>query len=135
MTADYHAFSGVPTEVAGRLYQVPQDTVLREYYVLLVEAAAGAAIHVFTRERAGAAEGPVSMWDGHSLDDLPARLLALVLAGGLELRDKVDALLRDSRVFTELGVVPCPPTPRGAFGHPVRPYSEGPLLRAVVLAL
>jgi hypothetical protein len=135
--AECYAFSGEPADVARRLYELPRDLVARDFYALLVQSGDMAGIHAFVRVRPGDREGLVAVWEGPSLDGTPERILALVLSGqtGPALREKVDALLKQGRDFTDLGMVPCPPTPRGAFGHPIRSYSSNATLRTFVVAL
>ncbi|HEV8554924.1 MAG TPA: hypothetical protein VGR06_00820 [Actinophytocola sp.] len=132
----YYAFVGTPADVAVRLYQLPKDVVADVFYTLLVQGDELAGIHVFTRAAAGDREGIVHAWEGASLDTLPDRVLALALSAepGPALREKIHTLLRDHGEFADLGVVPCPPTPRGAFGHPIRPYAAGGTIRAIVVA-
>ena len=135
--ADYHALAGTPADVAARLYQLPRDVVAGVFYALLVQGEEVAGIHVFTRAAPGDQEGTVYAWEGPSLGTLPGRVLALVLstAPDPDLRDRIDTTLRDHGHFTDLGTVPCPPTPRGAFGHPIRPYTDTPTVRAIVVAI
>lgn len=137
MQAACYAFRGSPADVAGRVYALPQEIVSRDFYALLLQGAESAGIHVFTRERSGDDEGSVAVWSGATLNGLPEQVLALVLGqkSGLALRKKVVDVLRAHGELADLGTVPCPPTPRGAFGHPLRPYARNTELRVVVAAL
>jgi hypothetical protein len=133
----YYAFSGTPAEVAAKLYQLPRDVVEGVFYALLVQGAKDAGIHVFNRTSPNDREGTVSAWEGLTLGALPDRILALLLSAEPDpgLRGKIDSTLRDHGDFAHLGTVPCPPTPRGAFGHPIRPHTGSPTLRAVVVTI
>lgn len=137
MRAECYGFTGTPVDVAGRLYQLPQDVVTRAFYALLIEGEGRAGIHVFLRERPGDTEGTVVVWEGTTLDEVPEQVVGLVLRHEPEpaLAEKVLAFLKAHRDLVDVGTVPCPPTPRGAFGHPVRHYSGSTTLRTVVVAL
>jgi hypothetical protein len=137
MRAECYAFTGAPLDVADRLYQLPQDVVTRVCYALLLEGDGRAGIHVFLRERPGDTEGTVMIWEGTTLDETPEQVVGLVLRHQPEppLADRVLTFLKAHRDLADVGRVPCPPTPRGAFGHPVRHYSGSTTLRTVVVAL
>lgn len=136
MKAECYAFRGTPADVAGKLYALPQDVVARAFYALFLESDEMAGIHVFSREQPGDGEGSVSVWSGSTLGELPERILTLARgAEGPALREKIVDLLNAHGNFADLGTVPCPPTPRGAFGHPLRPFSENPTVRVFVAAL
>jgi len=137
MQAEYYAFSGPTVSVASRVYQLPADMVGRLFYAMLVQNDEMADIHLFTRVEPGDREGRVAVWHGQHLDTLPERVLAALLSGLTDevLRDKVVDVLRSHGEFTDLGVVPCPPTPRGAFGHPLRPYADAATVRTVLVGI
>ena len=131
-SAEYHAFRGSPAEVARRLYALPRDVVRMPLTVLLIESDALAEGWTFERARPDDTEGPVAVWDGARLGDLPARLAGILVAPG----DPVPAIraaLAGHGPFTAMGVVPCPPTARAAFGHPMRRHGGETVVRAVVV--
>lgn len=134
---EYHGFSGSPRSVAGRLFALPRDLVQRPCYALLLEGDRQAHVRIFERS-SGASQGPVALWQGEGLGELPAHLMSLCLqppdsdVGGTA---SIASALRDHGEFTQLGMVPCPPSPRGAFGHPLRDYVSEGRIRSYVLGL
>lgn len=127
-----HGWSGQWEEVARRLFAVPGDLVAAPYAALLLQDGGRADIYVFERDAHGGREVRTRVWTGSGLGTLPARLTGLVLAGGGT--HGVTAALGGIGPFADLGVTPAPPSPRGAFGHPLRHYPEDGRLDAYVLA-
>lgn len=134
---DWYAFAGTPDDVSRRLFGLPPSILAHPFYALLLQGGGKADVHVFERATPGDREGPVHVWQGPSLGSLPGDLVAIlsaknttaVLAGALR------QVLRAYGDAAHLGVVPCPPSPRGAFGHPLKRYAEDPVLQAFVVGL
>src|SRR2546427_2009610 len=75
-----YAFAGNPKAVARMLYSVRPDVVKRMCYALLLQSDTKADIHIFERATPEDEKGPVAMWDGTSLDMLPSRIVAFLMA-------------------------------------------------------
>lgn len=137
-TVEVYAFSGARARVAHRLYGLPGDLVARPVYMLLIQAGARAEIRILERDGGSGTTGTVEVWQGSSLDDLPARILRLVVGGtaaaGSGSPDILPAV-RENREFTSLGSTLPPATPRAAFGHAIRTYDGEPSIQATVVAL
>ncbi|KOG91313.1 hypothetical protein ADK38_03880 [Streptomyces varsoviensis] len=130
--AEFYFFSGSPDALARRLFALPRDVVRRRLWALLLQGPHGAHIQTQERETPDSPTGRVRSWEGADLGPLPARLVALLpTASYRELR----AALLDHGSYTDLGTVPCPPSPRGAFGHPLKAHAAETVVRAYVLAL
>lgn len=139
---EFHAFAGRPLDVAKGIYALPREVVSRGFYALLFEGGGRAEVRTFTRARPGGDHGTVAVWEGTDLGDLPDRLVGLLFAhepgadaAGTGPRHAVEATILGQGGFADLGVVPCPVTARGAFGHPLRNHPDGAFLRALVLAV
>jgi hypothetical protein len=134
---ELYAFSGPLPEVAVRLYKLPADLVKRPLYMLLVEGASQAEIHIFERDGGATRTGTVTTWQGTSLEGLPGAVLDLVMGGqaGAPPRDEVFSAVGSGRTLKPLGQVLCPATPRAAFGHALRLYDQASTIHATVVAL
>jgi hypothetical protein len=144
-----YAFSGRPEAVARRLYALNGAVVECRFFALLLQGEARADIRIYERAAPGDRSGQVATWQGTSLDVLPGSIATLVMgdtamrgpdgqtgsAGQAGPRERVKSALRQDREFTDWGVVPCPPTPRGAFGHPLRQYANDRAICAFVIAV
>ncbi|MFC5719190.1 hypothetical protein ACFP1Z_03190 [Streptomyces gamaensis] len=130
--AEFHAFTGPTDTLARRLFALPRDTVERTLWALLLQGPGSARIQLQERAVPGDPMARVYSWAGDTLDPLPDRLVALLPTATY--RDLRTVLL-DHGEYSDLGTVPCPPTPRGAFGHPLKVYGAGAGVRAYVLAL
>ncbi|MFC8449559.1 hypothetical protein [Kitasatospora sp. NPDC057223] len=129
--AQFHAFTGTPDSVARHLYALPRDVVERPLWALLLHGSGGAQVLLQQRAEAGADRARVLSWQGRDLGALPARLATLL--AGSAYGELAGALLAHGD-YTDLGIVPCPATARGAFGHPLRHHEGQPEVRAFVLA-
>ncbi|MFE7116446.1 hypothetical protein ACFU99_13635 [Streptomyces sp. NPDC057654] len=130
--AEFHFFSGSPDVLAQRLFALPRDIVRRRLWALLLQGPHSARIQVQERDTPDSAEGRVRSWAGEDLGDLPARVVGLLPTASYgELR----AALFGHGVYTDLGAVPCPPSPRGAFSHPLKLHAGEPVVRAYVLGV
>lgn len=128
--AEFHAFSGSDDALARHLFALPRDLVERTLWALLLQSDDGAGVLVQERAAPGDSVARVHSWTGEDLGSLPARLLDLLpTATHQELR----ATLLGHGDYADLGVVLCPPTPRGAFGHPLKLHT-GAGVRAYVVA-
>ncbi|MEW2576870.1 hypothetical protein [Streptomyces syringium] len=128
--AEFHAFSGSDNALARSLFALPRDLVERTLWALLLRSHDGAGVLVQERTAPGDSMARVHSWTGEDLGALPARLLDLLpTASHQELR----AALLGHGDFVDLGTVLCPPTPRGAFGHPLKLHT-GSEVRAYVVA-
>ncbi|MFC3890670.1 hypothetical protein ACFOWZ_04235 [Lentzea rhizosphaerae] len=125
------AFAGTPDSVTRSVYALPRTIVGHTWYALLVESERAADIRVFSRTHADDDSGPVASWHGASLGALPIRIMSLLMNAG----DGIEAALGEHGGFVEHGLVPCPPTPRGAFGHALGAYAADRSVRAFVIAL
>ncbi|WP_369373455.1 hypothetical protein [Streptomyces sp. cg36] len=130
--AEFHFFSGTPESLAPRLFALPHHVVERTLWALLLQDPEGAHIQVQERAEPGAAMGRVHAWEGTDLGILPAHLMTLLPTASYQ---SVRSALFAHGTYTDLGAVPCPPTPRGAFGHPLKLRTAGTRVRAYVLAL
>jgi hypothetical protein len=137
--AELHAFTGTPRAVAERLFALPRSVVGGRLCALLLEGDTRAQVQVFERAAADDREGPVAAWAGPALGELPARIAGLLArpaeAGDAGPGGAVRAALRAHGEYRELGTVPCPPTARGAFGHPLRAFAADRAVRAFVVAV
>ena len=136
-TVEVYAFSGTRARVAQRLYGLPGDLVARPVYTLLIQAGARAEIRILERDADSETTGTVEVWQGSSLDGLPARILQLVVDGSVAARSGSTDILsavRENRDFTSLGSTLAPATPRAAFGHAIRTYDGEPSIHATVVA-
>ncbi|MFD7233692.1 hypothetical protein ACFWAT_00075 [Streptomyces syringium] len=128
--AEFHAFSGSDNALARHLFALPRDLVERALWALLLQSHDGAGVLVQERAAPGDSVARVHSWTGEDLGSLPARLLDLLpTAPHRELR----AALLSHGDYVDLGTVLCPPTPRGAFGHPLKLH-PGAGVRAYVVA-
>lgn len=133
--AELHAFAGSPREVATGLFVLPPDVVTSGCYAFLMQGAGTAEVRLFTSDDA-AQRGSVEVWRGPGLGDLPGMIAGLLMEGARErLRETVLSALRDRGEFRSLGAVPRPVTARGAFGHPIRPFSGETYLQAYVVTV
>jgi hypothetical protein len=134
---ELYAFSGPLAEVAVRLYKLPADLVKRPLYMLLVEGASQAEVHIFERDGGGSRTGTVTTWQGTSLEGLPGAVLELVMGAqaGAPPRGEILSAVGSGRTLKPLGQVLCPATPRAAFGHGLRLYDQASTIRATVVAL
>jgi len=131
-----HAFSGSPSAVSRALYQLPPALVRRCFVTLLLQGEGKADIRIFERDVPDAVNGLVSDWSGSELGPLPGQVVATLMAGPVPGGgdNQVRAALREHGQYVERGAVPCPPTARGAFGHPLKPYSGEASVHALVVA-
>jgi len=134
---ELYAFSGPLPEVAVRLYKLPADLVRRPLYMLLVEGASQAEIHIFERDGSDGRTGTVTTWQGASLQGLPGAVLGLVMGGqaGAPPREEIRSAVGSGRTLKPLGQVLCPATPRAAFGHALRLYDQASTIHATVVGL
>ena len=140
---EFHAFAGMPLEVAKGIYGLPREVVSRGFYALLFEGGGRAEVRTFTRARPTDDHCTLAVWEGTDLGGLPGRLAGLLFADeaagadgtGTGPRRAVESMILGRGAFADLGVVPCPVTARGAFGHPLRNHPDGAFLRAIVLAV
>jgi hypothetical protein len=130
--AELHFFSGSSDTVARRLFALPRDTVERGLWALLLQSPDGAHIQVQERAGPGAATARVRAWAGKDLGSLPARLTGHLATGSYQ---ELRTALSGHGDYTDLGEVPCPPTPRGAFGHPLKLHTALSGLRVWILVL
>jgi hypothetical protein len=135
--AEFHAFAGTPREAATGLYALPVAFVKSSFYALLMQAAIGAEVRLFTQDGADGRQCHVEVWRGPDLGALPGRLAGLFAANtaGPELRESVVSALREQDEFQSLGTVPRPPTARGAFGHPIRPFRDEQFIQTYVVSI
>jgi hypothetical protein len=135
--AEFHAFAGSPREVAIGLFALPPDVVASSFYAFLLQGSGRAEVRLFTRGDAGSKHGSVEVWQGPGLGDLPGLIAGLLEASTAEQNpgECVVSALRDHREFQSLGIVPCPTTARGAFGHPIRPLSGEESIQAYVVTI
>lgn len=134
-TAEVYAFSGARDRVARRLYGLPGDLVKRPVVILLVQAGERAEIRILERDRGEGTTATVEVWQGSSLDGLPARILRLVVdAAAPSGTTDILPAVREDREFTPLGSTLAPATPRAAFGHAIRTYDGEPSIQATVVA-
>lgn len=133
---ELHYFAGPVREVTAKLFSLPSDLVMRTFYVLLVQGRNSAEVRVFRRAGPDNREGSVEVWRGSSLGDLPSRVTLLINENSSEdLREAVISALNNYCDFQALGVVPCPISARGAFGHPLRLFAEETAVQAYVIAM
>ncbi|MBB4888086.1 hypothetical protein WEB32_00925 [Streptomyces netropsis] len=128
--AEFHAFSGSDDALARHLFALPRDVVERTLWALLLQSHDGAGILVQERAEPGDSVARVQSWTGEDLGSLPARLLALLPAAS---HQELRTSLLGHGDYVDLGIVLCPPTPRGAFGHPLKLHT-GSGVRAYVVA-
>jgi hypothetical protein len=135
--AEFHAFAGSPREVAIGLFALPPDVVTGSFYAFLMQGSGGAEVRLFTRGDADSGHGSVEVWRGPGLSDLPGLIAGLLMARTAEQspRESVVSALRDCGEFQPLGIVPCPTTARGAFGHPIRPLRGEEFIQAYVVTI
>jgi hypothetical protein len=143
LEAELHAFTGTPRAVAERLFALPRTVVGGRLCALLLEGDTRAHVQLFERAAAGDREGPVAAWEGATLGELPSRVAALLTRPAQDGAEEgtgdgsgaVRAALRAHGEYRELGTVPCPPTARGAFGHPLRAFAADRSVRAFVVTV
>ncbi|GGO82397.1 hypothetical protein [Wenjunlia tyrosinilytica] len=132
--AALHAFRGPPRTVAECLYALPRHVVEGRVCALLLQGAGAARVHLLERVAADDARGPVAVWEGTALGTLPSRVAALLGTDTPEVTNAVRAALRAHGEYHDLGTVPCPPSPRGAFGHPMTAFARAGEVTAFVVA-
>jgi hypothetical protein len=135
--AEFHAFAGTPREAATGLYALPASVVASSFYAFLMQADIGAEVRLFTQYGADAGQCHVEVWRGPSLGGLPSLIAELLTAetDNPELHESVASALREQGEFQSLGTVPRPPTARGAFGHPIRPFRTEQFIQTYVVSI
>lgn len=128
--AEFHAFSGPDDALARHLFALPRDLVERPLWALLLQSRDGAGVLVQERAEPGDSVARVHSWTGADLGSLPTRLLHLLPTAS---HQELHAALLGHGDYADLGTVLCPPTPRGAFGHPLKLHT-GAGVRAYVVA-
>ena len=134
---DWYAFVGTPDAVSRRLFGLPRSILDHLFYALLLQGDGKADLHVFERLAPDDHEGPIHVWQGTGLGSLPGDLVALLSANNATpvLAGAIRQVIRAHGDTARLGVVPCPPTPRGAFGHPLKRYAGDHVVHAFVIGL
>jgi hypothetical protein len=131
-SSELHFFSGSSAAVAQGLYSLSPSVVKQAVWALLLASPSGAQIHLM--ERSDEAHGRVEVWSGPGLGAVPGQLVSAFALGSAQWVPQVREVLRAHGDYEDLGVVPCPPTARGAFGHPMRLYAQAAQLQAIVVA-
>ncbi|GAA2332372.1 hypothetical protein SVIO_003280 [Streptomyces violaceusniger] len=133
---EFHAFAGSPDVVARHLYGLPRDLVEGTLWALILSGAERAHVQIQERAALGDSRARVFAWEGTVLGTLPAGIAAALSGHPMPPRSHEalrDVLFRHGD-YTDLGVVPCPRTARGAFGHPMRWFAGEQSVYALVLS-
>lgn len=133
---ELHVFAGPAGDVAVKLFSLPQELVMRTFYVLLLQGQKNAEVRIFWRAGRDSRQGSVDMWQGSGLGDLPSRVMTLITENNAEdLRQALISVMSDYCDFQSLGIIPCPISARGAFGHPLRLFAKETMVQAYVVAV
>jgi hypothetical protein len=133
--AELHLFSGSSDAVAQSLYALPSSVVKQAMWALLLQSPSG-GVQIHIMERSDENNGRVLVWHGTGLGTVPVRLASTFMLNhpDAERMPQVRRVLLAHGDYEDLGVVPCPPTARGAFGHPMRLHAQAAQMQAIVVA-